>query len=313
MKSLSVLFGILLGAAAMPDPALAQIGRVAGTVQDDEGRPIKGVSVRAENPDATPNVFSTTTDDNGKFSLIGLKTGPWKLSAEAPGFTGQAGVVVVSNLNTALVPVTFNLAKGVPGPTGALSGVNTKELQADLAAAETLFEAAQYDQAIAAYRAILDKAPSLTIVNLQIGNAFRMKREYDKALAAYQEVLKNDPANERAKVQTGMTHLEMGNIAEAEATLSAAAESPGAGREVFYSLGEVKFAKNEPDEATKYYQMAFDADPTWPRPLLKLGLVALHRGDKAEAIQFMEKVLAVDPQSSESAQARMIIEELRNP
>ena len=313
MKRLGMRFAIVVWVLAMAPPASAQIGRVAGTVQDDSGRPIRGASVRAENPEATPNSFATTTDDNGKFSIIGLRTGQWKLIAEAPGFSGQAGLVVVSNLTTALTPVTFNLLKSLPGPTGALAGVNTKNLQADLEAADTLFSAGQYDRAIAAYQSILEDAPTLSLINLQIGNALRMKREYDKALIAYQEVLKVDPANERAKVQIGMTQLERGDIAAAEATLASAVDSPGAGRDVFYSLGEVKFAKGEPDEAASYYQKAFDADPTWARPLLKLGLVALNKGDKDGAIQFMEKVIAVDPQGPESAQARTVIEQLSKP
>jgi tetratricopeptide (TPR) repeat protein len=301
---------LILAMLAVAVPAGAQIGRVAGTVQDDTGKPIRGARVRAENPEATPSAFTTVTDDNGRFSLIGLRTGPWKIMAEAPGFMSQAGLIVVSSLTTALTPVTFNLPRGLPGPTGALAGVNMKELQAEIEAADALLNAGQYDQAIAAYQATLVKAPTLTLINLQIGNALRMKREYDRAIEVFQEILKSDPANERAKIQIGMTNLDKGDVAAAETMLLGAAEAPGAGRDVFYSLGEVKFAKNEPDAASRYYQQAFDADPTWTRPLLKLGLVALNRGDRTGAIGFMEKVLAVDPQSADAVQAKTVIEQL---
>jgi tetratricopeptide (TPR) repeat protein len=209
-----------------------------------------------------------------------------------------------------LNPVTFNLPKGVPAPTGALAGVNMKELQAEIDAADALLKAGEYDQAISAYQATLVKAPTLTLINLQIGNALRMKREYDRAIEVFQEILKTDPTNERAKIQIGMTNLDKGDVSAAETTLLAAAEAPGAGRDVFYSLGEVKFAKNEPDQASLYYQQAFDADPTWTRPLLKLGLVALNRGDKAGAIGFMEKVLVVDPDSPDATEARTVISQL---
>lgn len=310
MKGCSVRIGLIAAMLAVATPAYPQIGRVAGTVYDDSGKPIKGAQVRAESPDAVPNSFATLTDDNGKFSLIGLRTGPWKLTAEAPGFGTQSGLVVVSNLTTPVVPVTFNLPRATPGPVGALAGVNVKELQADLEAADALMNAGQYDQAIAAYQAMLLRAPNLTLLNLQIGNALRMKREYDRAIEVYQEILKSDPTNERAKVQIGMTNLDKGDMAAAETTLLGAAEAPGAGRDVFYSLGEVKFAKNEPDAASRYYQQAFDADPTWVRPLLKLGMVALNRGDKAGAIGYMEKVVAVDPQSPEATQARTVIDQL---
>ena len=50
------------------------------------------------------------------------------------------------------------------------------------------------------------------------------------------------------------------------------AQGTSANQEVFYNLGEVKFAKGETDEAMKYYQRAVDIDPNWGKPLFKLGL-----------------------------------------
>ena len=56
--------------------AAAQTGRVGGVVKDEAGQPIKGATVTAENPGASPSSFTATTDDKGRFSIIGLKTGP---------------------------------------------------------------------------------------------------------------------------------------------------------------------------------------------------------------------------------------------
>ena len=36
-------------------------------------QPIKGATVTAENPDASPSSFTATTDDKGRFSIIGLQ------------------------------------------------------------------------------------------------------------------------------------------------------------------------------------------------------------------------------------------------
>ena len=94
--------------------------------------------------------------------------------------------------------------------------------------------------------------------------------------------------------------------------LATAAQSPVAGKDVFYSLGEVQFAKGDVDEAMKWYQRASTEDPNWGKPLLKLGLCALNKGDKAGAARFMERVVSVDPQSAEAVQARTAIAELRN-
>ena len=153
-------------------PAAAQTGRVGGTVKDGSGQPIKGATVVADNPQSSPSSFTATTDDKGRFSIIGLRSGTWKITASAPGFNPSGGSVPVRTIGAPNPPVDIVLQPG-GGPTGALAGVNTKELQGELAKAEELMNQQQYDAAIAAYNAILAKAPALTMINLQIGRAHR--------------------------------------------------------------------------------------------------------------------------------------------
>jgi tetratricopeptide (TPR) repeat protein len=305
--AIAIAAALIVGAL----PASAQTGRIGGTVKDDKGQPIKGATVMAENPNASPSSFTATTDDRGRFSIIGLRSGNWKVTASAPGFQPSGGSINVRTIGAPNPPVDIVLAPGATGPTGALAGVNTKELQAELQKAEDLLNQQQYDAAIAAYQAILTKAPALTMINLQIGRAYRMKKDYDSALGTYKKILEADPTNERAKIEIGMTNLEKGDFAAAETALGEAAQGAGASREVFYNLGEVKFAKGETDEAMKWYQRAVDADPSWGKPLFKLGLGHLQKADTKNAIAMMEKVIAADPNSPEAAQAKGLIEQLK--
>jgi len=292
--------------------AAAQTGRVGGTVKDEAGNPIKGATVTAENPTASPSNFTAITDDKGRFSIIGMRSGQWTFTATMQGFAPESGKLNVQTIGAPNPPITFTLKKGGGGgPAGALAGVNAKELQGELAAADQLFNAGQYDQAIAAYKAVLVKAPAVTAINLQIAAAYRNKKEYDNALAAYNDVLKGEPNNDKAKVGIAMTNLEKGDLKAAEEALTSVANTPGANREVLYSLGEVKFAKGETDEAAKWYQKSAEADPSWGKPLFKLGLVALNKGDKDGTVKAMEKVIAADPNSPEAAQAKALIEQLK--
>jgi tetratricopeptide (TPR) repeat protein len=305
------MLAVLLAGLAVVS-ASAQAGRVGGIVRDEAGQPIKGAVVRADNPNATPNSFTSTTDDRGRFSMLGLKSGRWTFTAEAPGFLPIQGQAQIQTL-AVNPPMAFTLTRAAASapPTGALAGVNTKELQAELEAAENLVKKGALDDALGAYRAILAKAPALTLINLQIAAVLRQKKDYDGALAAYQEVLTSDPNNERARIAIGMTYMEKGDLQAAETALTAAAETVSASREVFYNLGEVKFSKGQTEDAAKYYQRAADMDPAWGKPLFKLGLVAVNKGDKEGAIKLMEKVLSVDPNSAEAAQAKGVLEQLR--
>ena len=291
--------------------ALAQTGRVGGTVKDEGGQPIKGATVTADNPNASPNSFTATTDDKGRFSIIGLRSGAWSFTAQAPGFTPESGRLNVQTIGAPNPPLTFTLKKGAGGPASALGGMAAKDLQAELAAADQLYNSQKWDEAIAAYKAIMTKTPALSMIILQIASAYRNNKEYDNAIAAYNELLKAEPNNDKAKVGIGMTNLEKGDLAAAEETLQRAAESPTPTREVFYNLGEVKFAKGQPDEAAKWYQKAADLDASWGKPLFKLALVQLNKGDKDGTIKALEKVIAVDPASQEAAQAKAVIEQLK--
>ena len=78
MRKRLYLSSFLLAAllvAALAGSAAAQTGRVGGVVKDEAGNPIKGATVTAENPSASPSSFTATTDDKGRFSIIGLKSG----------------------------------------------------------------------------------------------------------------------------------------------------------------------------------------------------------------------------------------------
>ncbi len=306
----AALAGVCL--AAWSGVAAAQTGRVGGVIKDEGDQPIKGATIRAENPDASPNSFTAVTDEKGRFSIIGLRRGDWNFTVEAAGFAPQSRRMSVQTIGQPNAPLTMNLKKGgAATPPGVLGGVNAKDLQGDLAAADQLYNAQQWDAAIAAYRAILAKAPAVTVINLQIAAAYRSKKDYDSALVAYGELLKTDPTNEKAKVGIGMTNLEKGDMKAAEEGLQAAAEAGSASREVYYTLGEVKFAKGETSDAAKWYQKAADTDPAWGKPWFKLGLVAVNKGDKDSATKMMEKVIVVDPMSPEAAQAKAIIEQLK--
>ena len=315
MRPRVLLFRAALAAlvvVALASSAGAQTGRVGGTVKDESGQPIKGATITAENPAASPSSFTATTDDKGRFSIIGLRTGQWTFTAQAPGFAPESGRLAVQTIGAPNPPLTFTLKKGgnAAAPS-ALGSMGAKDLQAELAKADQMFNAQQWDDAIAAYKGILAKAPALSVINLQIAAAYRNKKDYDNAIASYNELLKADPNNDKAKIGIGMTNLEKGDLQAAEDTLQKAADTPNPTREVFYNLGEVKFAKGQTDEAAKWYEKAAEKDPSWGKPLFKLALVQLNKGDKDATIKALEKVVAADPTSPEATQAKAVIEQLK--
>jgi hypothetical protein len=204
---MSRVYLIALAMLAFGSAADAQTGRVSGVVKDTAGKPIKGATVRAINRDAIPREFTSTTDDKGRFAMLGLRTSAtWHFVAEAPGFFASEGDAAIRSQPG--TPFAFTMRRD-PGP---LPGALAKDIQEQLAGANALRDDGRLDQAIAAYQSIQDKNPKLTTINLVLAATYRLKAEgetdpaarltlLERAEAAYADLLKEDAANERAKTE----------------------------------------------------------------------------------------------------------------
>jgi tetratricopeptide (TPR) repeat protein len=290
--------------------AYAQLGRIQGTVKDEQGRAIRGATIVAENPNAAPSSFTCTVDAQGWWGLLGLRPGMWTFRASARGYEPVLVTRRIEGLTGAMLD--FRLYRGLePVSSGALAGIPVDELQASIDAADTLLASADYPRAIAAYRAILAKAPALTSLHLRVGEAQRLGGDYDGAIATLGAIVPPDPLVPEAARELGITWMQKGDVAKAEAVMTAAAAEPGASRETVLAFGDVLQAKGDAAGAAKWYERASRLDPSWPRPVLKLGLLSANQGDSAAARTRFERVIAMEPDSPEATQARTILDQLK--
>lgn len=288
--------------------ASAQIGRVNGVIKDDENVAIKGATITASH-DQSGNSLTASTDDKGRFTMIGLRAGIWAFVAMAPGHRTN-GIRMAVRASGNNPPVLLSLDRNGPGIGGALERVAAKDLQSSLQAADTLFARQKWDEAIAAYRAIASMAPPLRFVQLQIAAASIAKNDLATALAAYRELVQADPADERAAIGIAQLQRQMGDAAAAENTLAQAVKAEGARPEVFHALGALVADLGRRDDSVEWFEKAHAADPYWGKPLYELGRLAAHRGDRAAATDYWERAIKVDPMSPEADLARKALAQL---
>ena len=215
----NLLFAVLTLAVAVAASGQTA-GRITGTIKDPDGKPIKGATVRATNEAVNARITSTT-DDKGRFAMIGVRSGRWVVVAEAPNFLPLQGT---SDVSSSVTPVLALTLQRDPGP---MPGALSKTITDELAAAEALRGAGRYDDAIVAYQTIQTKNVRLTTVGLVLATLYREKAVQEKdasarqallarAIAAYTDFLKGDDSNPRARVELGVTQMAAGN-AEAAA------------------------------------------------------------------------------------------------
>jgi tetratricopeptide (TPR) repeat protein len=206
---------VIVAFASLASSVSAQTGRATGIIKDADGKAIKGAIVRASN-DVVASKVTSATDDKGRFAMIGLRTGTWRLEVEAPGYLPMQGQAAVSSGNTPYLQLVMTRD---PGP---MPGALSKSITDDIASAETLRKAGRYDDAIGAYQSIQSKNARLTSVNLMLATLYREKAQQEKdaparqallgrAIAAYGEMLKNDDTNTRARIELGVTQVAAGN------------------------------------------------------------------------------------------------------
>ena len=257
---LAVLLVGCAGLAASPARVSAQTGLVSGTVVDQDGTPIRGATVVARNPDASPDTLTTTTDKRGRFGMVGLRSGVWVFVAGAAGFEPNQLGVRIGGLRVNMIP--FLRLSRTPGPPpGALEGVDAGALLDDLAAADARLAAGDPEAAIVGYRAILARAPALTTMHLLIGRACGLKGNDECAVTEYEAALAAGAAPERARLELGRVHLQRGDTAKAVAILTEASAQPDAGAEVWLALGQAHERAGQPDEAARAYRRAEEIDP----------------------------------------------------
>ena len=274
----SWLAGAMAALTLAASSASAQTSRIGGVVRDETGAPIRGAIVRASTGGTgtagAPQSLTTATDDRGRFVFVVSRSGEWQIVFEALGFAPMT-IPVGVRLSAAAPNLDVKLdRREEPEAFGALAGVDSKALSTQLAAAAALMDEGRYDQALVAYRDIKAKAPALTLVNLQIGNALVAQKSYAEAETAFQEVLKAD-----------------------------ALDSNG-----LFAMGALREAQGNAAEARAWYEKAAAADKTWTRPLMRLAALASAGGDRTSASRHWTRVIDIDPGSPDAQHAAALLQ-----
>ena len=207
-RRLLVFFALVTVWVLSTSTAFAQRSVIRGLVRDIAGEPISDASVTAASP-ISSRVVETETDDSGRFSFIGLERGRWLFTIQKRGYQPAQGFAPVrrsGNSGTVTLTMEIDLLNPPVASTGLLAGIRADDLQTEVDAAHRLFDDGEYDRAISAYQAILDQVPQWTSLNLQIGHAYREKRDFERARSSYRQVPSDTLA--RVEAESALRELE---------------------------------------------------------------------------------------------------------
>ncbi len=311
---LALLAGLPTAAAAQEDMGT---GRVAGRVVDEAGAPVAGAEVTAASLQSATKL-TATTDTHGDFAIVGFGTGPWRFSAAKPGYEGAPVDVNVRQL-VRNPPVTLVLKKAAAAAAPALDETTRR----DFDAANALAGEGRAAEALVLYETILEKHPGIYQVQLNAGLCAWEAEKTEAAKAHFQAALdllqkdggrldKDAAASARALVGLGQAALREGDLAGAKGYFRRALDLTPNDELAAYNIAEILFAGQSVDEAISYYELALRIKAEWQRPLFKLGLAYLNKGDYDKALEFLNRFIAVaDPANPLATQAQGMIESIK--
>ena len=282
--------------------ALAQMGtgRITGTITDPEGNGVEGAVVSVV--DAAGKKLEGTSDEDGKWAILGFRSGTYDFNIEAEGYQTKIERKSVrqmgrNQLDVVLVPVAGDVRA-------------TESSNALIHEANELLSQEQYPEAIAKFEELLVARPSLYQVHEFIGIAYREMGNYDAALAEFEKVLAEDPSHADALISVGDILVSQQKLDEAVEYFEKAVDQTSDGI-VPFNVAEIYFNQGNAAKAVEYYRVAAEYKPDWADPHLKMGYAYLNTGDLESAKTSFQKVVEVAPDSPQAQMAQAALSSLQ--
>jgi Flp pilus assembly protein TadD len=284
--------GLLLGLALLASPAQAQTGTARGRVLDPEGKPVVEATVVIEFKGGITRKFETKSNKKGEWMQVGLQPGPYLITASKEGFGSVATEGRIQLGDATTVPdLKLQSAKAV-APSG-------EDLRKQFTAAVELQNAGKLDEAVVAYKAVLEKFPDVPEVHHNLGMVYIGKKDTASAEAALLKALELRPTYSDAASTLARLYQTTGQGEKALALMEKAANDPADARAQF-NRGFVLMNAGKAEDAIKAFQAATTADPNLADAYYWMGSQMLNAGRNDEAIQAYEKYLSLKPGNAQN-------------
>ncbi len=177
----------------------------------------------------------------------------------------------------------------------ALSPEPSVSLAELFARANALREQGRWDEAVAAFRAVLARAPAQAEALLNLGLVLEKLGQFEEAEATYRSALAAQPERPEAYFNLSNVLLRRGRPAESVAALERALALRPDFPEALVNLGNFLRVSQQLDASEAAYARALALRPDYAEAWVNLGNVFRARNDMPRAFAAYERALALHP------------------
>lgn len=304
MRTFPRLTILVLVVALIAPAAHAQgwrgMGRMAGKVIDEQGKPIEGVTIRLELPGSGGT--QAKTDKKGEWALGGIAHGGWNVDFEKPGYEPVRITVPIEEF-TRVPPIQTTLKQSAPDPN--------QLIQSDLVKAAALLNEKKFSEARGIYEGILAKYPQAYQVEPLIARTYYGEKQFDKAIDHLKIAVEKNPAAIENRLLLGNILVEQGRAEEGRQVLASVDEGAVKEPTTFVNVGIGLLNQNKPDEALVYFEKTIARFPQSGDAYYYRALVRLQKSDTEGAKADLKKFLELSPNAPEAAAARKALEQIK--
>ena len=280
-------------------------GRIQGVVLDQFGHPIPDATIEAVHLE-TGFKRTTKTDKEGKWAILGLGTGMWRIIARAKGYFPSYTEQFVHQLSRN-PDITLTLRK----MSGLESLLSDKKAMKNLQEGNKLFEEGKYEEALKKFQEILKDHPDVFELHINLGNIYYEMGDYEKAEKEFNYVIQEaekhrdklgdevtDDIIARAYAGIGNCYVKKKDYSKAKEYYEKSIKTYANNAGVAFNLGEIYYAEGNMDKALEMYSLASKLKPSWALPYYKLGYVYLAKAQLNKSLEAFKKFLSMTDENS---------------
>ena len=301
MKTLTRGTLVVLILALSATVAMAQswrgMGRMAGKVTDESGKPLEGVTVKLTLPGSGGTELKS--NKKGEWQIGGIARGAWQVDFEFPPYEPRRITVSVAELSR-VPPVEISLKLDV-----------NEMVRMEVVKASELMAKQDYAGARAVYEAVLAKYPTAYRLEPYIARTYYAEKKYDEAIKHLQIAVEKDPSDVENKLRLGNILMDTGRMEEGRKLLGTVDDSAVKDPAVFVNIGIALMNQNKADEALPYFEKAVKYFPDKGEAYYYRALIRLQKGDTEGTKSDLKKFLELSPDAPEAPAAKKALEQIK--